>query len=64
MARRVYKNKGPDAKTRRITIPVTERMIEEIAIYAAEIGDTKTVAARMLLSIGLELRIPSQEQMK
>ena len=55
MVRRVYKTKGDDAKTRRITIPVTEQMIEQIAVYAAEIKDTRTVAARKLIEVGLSV---------
>jgi predicted DNA-binding protein len=51
---RVYATKGPDAKKARLTIPMTQQMLERLAVLAGEAGKTRTEYARLLIERALK----------
>jgi len=51
---RVYKTLGDDAKTRRLTIPMSKKLLEQLTTLAAEAGRTRTDYARMLIERSLK----------
>jgi hypothetical protein len=50
---RIYKTKGDDAKTAKVTIPITTNLLQRLRSFAAEAGLTPTVAARAMIEAGV-----------
>ena len=46
---RVYVRKGADAKSAKVTVPMTEAMVEKLRKYAESIGRNPTSVARELI---------------
>jgi hypothetical protein len=53
---RVYVRKGPDAKSAKVTVPMTEAAVEKLREFANAIGKTPTVVARELIENGVAKR--------
>ena len=56
---RVYKTKGPDAKTAKLTVPITEALHQRVVEAAQAAGLDKTSLARQ--AIEAEVRRREQE---
>lgn len=54
---RVYAKK-PDAKREKVTIPISETLLEKLRAYAVKLERTPTEAARMLIERGVEAEVP------
>lgn len=50
---RIYKTKGPNAKTAKVTVPVSPGLLEQLKQYALAVGLTPTATARKLIEQGL-----------
>jgi hypothetical protein len=57
---RVYKTKGDQAKTAKVTVPLTPAMLALLQNYASVRHISYTAAARVLIEAGLQA--PAQER--